>query len=202
MRGENSATHWGDYPRTVPCEDVEIELRPFAEGDEAAVLAFARTLPEPDLLFLPRDITHPKVVAAWQHEIAEGHMHGVLAWAGDEVVVSSAVVRDPLSWSPHVGEIRVVVTPEMRGKGLGRLMVQESFVTALELGLKKLMARMTTDQRGAIAVFEELGFRGEALLQNQVRGRDGTEYDIAILSHDVRGVQAQMELYGLTEALE
>jgi len=189
------------YPRTVACEDVEVELRAFAHGDEDAVLAFARSLPEHDLLFISRDITQPKVVAAWRQEIEDGRMHGVLAWSGSEVVGSSAVVCDPLSWSPHVGEIRVVVTPEMRGKGLGRLLVQESFASALELGLEKMMARMTVDQRGAIALFEELGFRGEALLKDQVRGRDGAKHDLAILSHDVRRFAAQLEAYGVTETL-
>ena len=37
------------------------------------------------------------------------------------------------------------------------------------MGLEKMTAQMTVDQRGAIAVFEGMGFRAEALLANQVR---------------------------------
>jgi hypothetical protein len=49
-------------------------------------------------------------------------------------------------------------------------------------------------------VFEGLGFRGEALMRDHVRDRDGTKYDIVILSHDVAEFGSQMEAYGLTEA--
>jgi len=64
----------------------EVELRLMHAGDEAAVAAFARELPPHDLLFLPRDITHPKVLAAWVHELERGALTTVLALRGDSVV--------------------------------------------------------------------------------------------------------------------
>ena len=88
----------------------------------------------------------------------------------------------------------------VRGKGVGRALIEESFAIALNLGLEKLCAHMTVDQRGAIEIFEGLGFRGEALLRDQVKDPDGTKHDIVILSHDVARVQAQMEAYGVTSA--
>jgi len=106
-----------------------------------------------------------------------------------------------LSWSRHVGELRVLVGPALRGAGLGRQLIQESFLLALELELDKLCAQMTIDQRGAIAVFEELGFRAEALLRNHVKDRDGTSHDLAVLSHDVKAVDATLHAYGVSEAL-
>jgi len=95
----------------------------------------------------------------------------------------------------------VLVSPAWRGKGLGRVLIQECFAQALELGLKKLVAQMTTDQRSAIAVFEELGFRAEALLSRHVADRSGAFHDLVLLSHDVAVVEARNDLYGLTDAL-
>jgi hypothetical protein len=60
---------------------------------------------------------------------------------------------------------------------------------------------MTVDQRGAIAVFEGMGFRAEALLRDHVEDRDGNKHDLVILSHDVAKFQGQMAAYGLTSAL-
>jgi hypothetical protein len=68
--------------------------------------------------------------------------------------------------------------------------------------LKKLVAQMTTDQRAAIAVFEELGFRAEALLARHVVDRSGTTHDLVLLSHDVDAVAARNEIYGLNEAFK
>ena len=187
------------YPRTMACDGGDVELRLLAPGDETAVLAVARKLSAHDLLFLRRDISQPKVVDAWMQASQAGTIVTVLATRNGAVLGCANVVRDPLSWSRHVGELRVIVDPDMRGKGLGQKLTQESFAIALELGLEKLMAHMTVDQRGAIAVFEGLGFRAEALLHDHVKDRDGNKHDIVILSHDVARFQAQMEAYGLPE---
>lgn len=189
------------YPRRVALEDGEVELGLMTRADEAAVLAWARSLPAHDLLFLPRDISEPRVLAAWVNEIERGGMLSVLARRGERVLGCAALLRDELSWSPHVGELRILVLPEMRGKGLGRLLTRECFAIALALGLEKLVAHMTADQRGAIAVFEDLGFRGEALLRDQVKDRTGAKHDIVVLGHDVARFQAQREAYGVAGAL-
>ena len=67
-------------------------------------------------------------------------------------------------------------------------------------GFEKLTARMTLDQNAAITVFEELGFKREAMLRDHVKDRDGKKHDLLILSHDVEGFLAQMHAYGLDEA--
>ena len=69
-------------------------------------------------------------------------------------------------------------------------------------GSAKMVAQMTVDQRGAIGVFEGLGFRAEALLHDHVKDRDGRTHDIVILSHDVAKFQSQMAAYGVVQALE
>ena len=81
------------------------------------------------------------------------------------------------------------------------MLIQECFIQALELGLKKLVAQMTTNQTGAIAVFEDLGFHPEALLRQHVADRDGVTHDLALLSHDVAAVQSRLEAYGVSDAL-
>jgi RimJ/RimL family protein N-acetyltransferase len=186
-------------PRPLDLDGEAIELRSMTGADEAAVLAFAKTAPAHDLLFLARDITHPKVVKAWVRDIEAGSISTVLAWRGDTIVGCAAIIRDPLSWSGHVAEIRVVLLDSMRGKGLGRLLTEEAFATALAQGAEKITARMTLDQKGAIAVFEGLGFTLEAMLRDQVKGRDGRKHDVLILSHDVARMSAQHEAYGLGE---
>ena len=195
-----SDTQARSYPRTFRCEGGEVEIRYMTSADQEAVLGFARALPEHDLLFLPRDITQPKVLGAWVREIESGSMTSLLGLQGEQIVGCATLVRDELSWSRHVGELRVVVSAEMRGKGLGRLLIQECCGFALDQGLEKLTAQMTVDQRGAINVFETIGFRAEGLLRDQVKDRTGNKFDIAILSHDAARFQAQAEAYGLTDA--
>lgn len=190
------------YPRTVTCDAGAVEFRHMTQADEDAVLAFARNLPAHDLLFLPRNISEPKVLSAWIKEIERGAIVSLLAVKDGRVVGCGTIVRDLHSWSPHVGEIRNVVLPEVRGLGVGRALTQETFALALEMGLEKLVVQMTVDQVSAIALFEGMGFRGEALLREHVRDRDGNKHDIVVLGHNVAQVRAQLEAYGVPEAVQ
>ena len=136
-------------------------IRRFEAGDQAAMLAFAGTLPEHDLMFLGRDLRHPRVVAAWLEAIEAGWIDSLIAQDQHDVLVgTAALVRDPLSWSGHVGEVRLLVDPRKRGAGLGRDLLEALVAIAAQHGLKKLSARMTPDQAGSVALFESLGFRG------------------------------------------
>ena len=189
------------YPRTVDCDGIAVELRRMGAADQAAVLAFTQSLPVYDLLFMRRDVRQPKVVAAWVRAIEEDRVASLVAVRDGAVIGTTAIVHDALSWSSHVGELRIALSPEYRGKGLGRALMQECFAMALELGLEKLTALMTVDQRAAIAVFETLGFRPEALLRGYVKDSAGEVHDIVVLSHDVARFQAQQAAYGVTDAL-
>jgi RimJ/RimL family protein N-acetyltransferase len=191
------------YPRHVKTEAGDVEFRLMSRGDEAAVLAFAQKLPTHDLLFLPRNISQPKVLAAWVNEIERGAITSLLAIRDGNVVGCGTLVRDPHSWSPHVGEIRMVVSRDVRGQGVGRALSQETFALALGAeGLRKLVAQMTVDQQAAIALFESLGFKAEALLRDHVRDVDGQTHDIVVLGHNIAQFGAQLEAYGIPGAVQ
>jgi RimJ/RimL family protein N-acetyltransferase len=178
-------------------------VRRFHAADRDAMAAFAATLPEHDLLFLGRDLRHPRVIEAWLAAIEEGWIDSFLAAEEDgRIVGTAALVRDPLGWSAHVGEVRLLVDPDRRGHGLGRDLLETVFAAAHGYGLAKLTAAMTPDQTASVALFESLGFRGEALLKDQVRTRDGTAHDLAILSHDIVRTAARHEAFGVGSAAQ
>ncbi len=190
------------YPMTVPSDTGGFEVRLMTAEDEAVVLALAQSLPSHDLVFLPRDIRQPKVLSAWIRQIANGQIVSLLALKHGVVVGCSAVACDPHSFSPHAGELRVILAPAARDQGIGRMLIQESFLVALSLQLEKLTARMTGDQQAAVVLFEDMGFRAEALLRDHVRDDDGKSYDIVVVSMNVLANQAKRELYGMDAAAE
>jgi L-amino acid N-acyltransferase YncA len=190
------------YPREARLDGGAVTLRYMTPADREAALAFARALPAHDILFLRRDITQPEAIDIWLNGIERGRITSVLAERQGVVEGYATVDRGELSWSPHVAELRVLVSAGMRGKGLGRVLTQEAFAIALGLGIEKIIAQMTVDQKGAIAVFEGMGFKPEALLRDHVKDREGNKYDLLILAHEVAKFQSQMDAYGITKALE
>ena len=185
-----------EFPREVDVGGRTVTLRLMARGDGDAIMRFARAIDPHDLLFLNRDIRNTKVVAAWEDQIEDGRITSILALRDGQICGCAAVVRDGLSWSPHVSELRVVTAAELRGSGLGRLLAQESLLLAQQAGAAKVFVRTTVDQVAALAVFQDLGFRPEALLREHVRDAGGQSHDIAMLSLDLARQEAGHLSYG------
>ena len=190
------------YPVELPLREGVVLLRPPEPADRDAILAFARSLPMHDLLFLRRDITRPEEVDDWIASVVAEELATVLALRGDAVVGYAVVDRSRLEWMRHVAELRVLVDASMRSKRLGRLLVEQAFAIARERDVKKMVAQMTTDQGGAIRVFTRMGFQREARLRNQVMDRDSVLHDLQIMSLDVDEFQAKIDVMMLSAQSE
>jgi RimJ/RimL family protein N-acetyltransferase len=183
-----------NYPRTVKLSDGNtVEIRAMTAADRDAILAFARQLPEEDLLFLRVDLTEPAVVDDWIANLERGLSTSLLAYDAATLAGYATVHVNPARWTRRVGEIRVNAGPAYRGKGLGRNLTAQIFDLARGMGLKKLAATMTVDQLGAQAAFRRLGFVPEAVLADYVEDRRGMARDLVIMSYDIDGLTEQMD---------
>ena len=197
-----STTSDSRYPAAGTVGGQRVTLRLMDASDGAGILAFARALPEHDLLFLRRDITQADQVETWVQRIEAGVTTSLLVLDQDDSIAGYATVDgSDLPWSQHVAELRVLVGPTLRGRGIGRLLTEEAFRIALGMGVDKIIGQMTVDQHEAIAVFRSLGFQPEALLRDHVKDREGEKHDLVILSHDVAAAQRTMAAVGVLEAV-
>ena len=185
------------FPKTLTLKGQTITVRMMTTTDGPRLQAFAQQLSDHDLLFLRRDITKQATIDKWISNIQDGIMHTVLAEENGHILGYSSLYRNDFDWSRHVAELRVLVAPQARKLGLGRVLTHEAFNVALMLGIEKIVARMTPDQTGARTVFEELGFRPEALLRNEVKDRAGKTHDILLMANDVATFLARGEAYGI-----
>jgi RimJ/RimL family protein N-acetyltransferase len=188
-------------PRTLRLGDgTDVRLRLLNRTDRESLLAFTTSLPEHDLLFLRIDISDPDVIDVWLDNVDLGGIVTIIAEREGRILGYGSLHMANAQWSRHVGELRVLISEELRGKGLGRALTEAIFAQALEHGIEKMVAQMTVDQTGAIASFEELGFHPEARLRDHVRDRTGEKHDLLVYAHDVRAFQSQLDAYGVTEA--
>jgi len=175
------------YPWKTTINGQEITFRLMTPADEAEITRFAKALPEEDLMFLRSDITQPPAVKAWMAYLKNGRTISIAAEIDGQIAGYSSIHMNEATWTRHVGELRVLVSRDHRGLGLGKRLTNEAFALAKDLGLRKITAQMSTDQRSARGVFEHLGFRPEALLADHVMTRDGQTRDLLIMSYDVAG---------------
>jgi L-amino acid N-acyltransferase YncA len=174
------------YPRAATLADGGIvSLRLMTSGDGDRLVAFARELPPDDLLFLSVDITDPEAVERWIEGLEDGRIAGVIAEDAGVTAGYAALLHHGVTWQRHLGEIFIQVSSRPRSRGLGRVLAAEVSAIARDLGLRKFIARMTPDQKGAVSTFERLGFKTEALLQDFVIDTDGRTRDILVMARDV-----------------
>ena len=179
-----------DYPRTVHLKGKPFEFRLLGGEDRDEMLAFARALPEEDLRFLRVDLTDPKVVDHWIDDASRGLRLAVLAHLDGRLVGYGSLNRRESSWMRHLGEIRIMVLPEVRQAGLGGHLAHDVFQLAQQIGLTKIVAQMAREQRGARQMFHKLGFSIEALLADWVIDPDDATHDLILMSYDVTGLEA------------
>ncbi len=181
-----------DYKRTFPREvrmdnAKTLQLRLMGRADRDEIVRFAQALPKQDLLFLRTDITDPRMVDEWIAKADANRSVAILAYDGERLAGYATLHHDEVLWTRHVGEIRTNVGADYRGIRLGARLVEEMFAIAKEIGLKKITANMTSDQKAARATFERIGFRPEALLADHVVDAEGRMHDMLIMSYDVDG---------------
>ena len=173
------------YPRAIELAGRSLQLEPMGADDQDGMVAFARELPEQDLLFLRMDITQPDVIAEWIRSIESGRRFTVIATYEGRIVGYGSLNRQDLLWMRHHGEIRIIVSPGFRGSGLGALLAEEVLGVARDAGLTKIVAQMPRGQAGARRVFRKLGFNLESMLTDWVIDLDGTTHDLVIMAYDV-----------------
>jgi ribosomal protein S18 acetylase RimI-like enzyme len=174
-----------------------MEIRPIEAGDSEALSGFFERIPESDRTFLKEDVGDPRVLDEWVQP-GDGR---TIAVDDDQVVGALAVV--PLhGWSSHVGEIRLVVDPDHRGRGIGRRLARHAVLDAVDMRLGKLVVEVISDQGALIAMFRGLGFEPEALLTDHVRDRSGETHDLIVLANSVDEQFAAMSAAGVAEQLQ
>ena len=172
-----------------------MEIRRIEPGDRAALERFLDEIPDADRTFLKEDVADPDVVAAW---VLPGDARSIAVEGGD--IVGYVAVIALHGWSSHVGEVRIVVDPDHRGRGVGQALARHAVLEALELGVAKLVVEVIADQEALIAMFVALGFEPEALLIDHVRDRSGELRDLLVLAHSVQDQWASMAAAGIVDS--
>ena len=173
-----------------------MDIRPIEAGDSPALSSFFERIPESDRTFLKEDVGDPRVLAEW----VQPDTGRTIAVEDGQVVGALAVV--PLvGWSSHVGEVRLVVDPDHRGRGIGRRLAHQAVLDAVDMGLGKLVVEVISDQAPLIAMFRGLGFEPESLLTDHVRDRSGQTRDLIVLANSVDEQFAALSAAGVADQL-
>jgi L-amino acid N-acyltransferase YncA len=148
------------FPRAVELRDgTTVDLRPMEQGDQERLLEFFLQIPEDDRYFLKDDVTSTRVIEGWASRLDYDRALPLLAMANGAVVGNAVLVRSRRGARSHIGEIRVVVHPTYRGKGLGSVMMRQLCDIAADAELEKVVMELAGERESeALQAAERLGF--------------------------------------------
>jgi GNAT superfamily N-acetyltransferase len=177
------------YPRPVTTEDgTPLILRPLERDDAAALHHFFLSIPAEDRFWLREDVTDPGVILRWVGDLNYDRVLPIVAFHGDAIVADATLHRRGFGARRSVAEVRMVVAPAYRRRGLGYSLLAELFEAASEAGIEKLEAEIVQGaQTAALEAAEQFGFKQAAVLQDHLKGPDGGYRDLLILVYPVEG---------------
>jgi RimJ/RimL family protein N-acetyltransferase len=153
--------------------------------DFDALLEFYRSIPAENRQFLRIDVTNRKNVERRFEKLDYKHVYPILALDEGKIIGIATMFRAEIGWKRNLGEVRVLIAPGFRRKGLGTIFVRELFFHALKSGIHKIQAEMVEAQKSAIAAFERFGFRKEATLRKHVTDMNEKRENLIIMTLDV-----------------
>ncbi len=161
-----------------------ILIRPMAADDREAVTSMFLTASDDDLRFLYDDVRDPEIIASWFENLDYDKVMPLLALHNDKLV-GDATLHLQRGALRHVGELRIFLTREFRGVGLGSLLLKELIQLGGSLGLRFLVAQVVSDQISVIKAFRKLGFKRQAELDDFFMESDGKLHDVSIMVYSL-----------------
>ncbi len=172
------------YPKEATLRDgTRTVMRPVQEGDQQPLLDFFLGIPDEERFFMKDDVTSPEVVRTWIDERDYNRTLALLAFDGPNVVADAVLIRGRGNSRSHIGEIRVVVAPDYRDRGLGTVLIRELCDIADDAGLEKVMFEVVADrQQEAVRAAEWLGFCRVATIEGGAIDPSGHHHDVVIMA--------------------
>jgi RimJ/RimL family protein N-acetyltransferase len=156
----------------------DFEIKPLTADHRQAAEAFAAKIPDGDRAFVDRSLLSQVSVAGWTRRSTARRTGAFL----DDQMVAIMTVNQQAGWMHRVGELRLVVLPEARGKGLATELAHLAVDVAREMGLSKLYVEVLAQLEQVVDMFVALGFEQEAVLRDHVVDGDGQPGNLCVLS--------------------
>ncbi len=186
------------YPKELILKDsTKVILRPLEKLDLENLSKFFSKIPRSDLLIYKDDVRKQETIESWFTSSMYNKILQLVAIKSGEIIAKGTLHKEGLYWQ-HAVEIKLIVDPDYRGKGLGSQMFKALLAEGLKHGFEKIIVRFTPGSKGFIRILDNLGFRPEAVFNCYVKCEESGEHkDLVIASYNLEDWKRRFEFYNL-----
>ena len=169
-------------------DESRVVIRPLAPDDKAELRNFFLRVPEEDRYYLNNNVTAPEVIREFTDVINMERVVPLVAEHDGRIIADSTLPRSRRTGRRHIGELRIVVDPDFRGKGLGSRLTHELIELGRSLELRRLVFELVNlREQSAIHTATQAGFEETAVLKDRVVDRFGSLQDLVIMELSLDG---------------
>ncbi len=174
---------YGTYPKTKLLRDGrEAIIRLLTKRDANGLFEMFSSLSEGARKYLHDDVTNPDIVKNWA-ENANYKTVIPLILVLDEMIVADGILnltaKGPMK---HIGRIRIVVREDLKGLGIGTILMDELLEISRVKGLKLISVMLAEDEEAdAIEAMTALGFNKEAAIRDYFSGPLGDLHNAVLM---------------------
>lgn len=159
-----------------------ISVRPMVREDAAALLTFFRRVPDDERYFLKDDVVSESVVEGWAEHLDYDRALPLLGLDGERICADGVLIRHRGDARSHYAEVRIVVDPEYRQRGLGTALLRELIDIAWDAELESVQGEFVRDiQEDALQAVKALGGIEVGVISDAVRDHSNVSHDLVVL---------------------
>ncbi len=172
----------------------KIVLRqPDPASDLERIMAFFNRLPPEVRNYMRHDAQDRDAVSRRLSQVDNVSHWRLIVELDGEIVADATLDREPFNWSHHVAEIRPIIDPRFRRRGIRALLCRELVSLGRAEGIERLFTEVSPEQEDLIATLEHEGFGYEATRRKYAKDHQGHFLDIILMSSDVEDVWERLQ---------
>lgn len=170
------------YRRLVTLKDgARLLLRPLTAEDGEDLIELYATAQSEDLRSLRHNVADSAVIRAWMDELDYSKVLPLVALINDRLVGNATLHRFSGPYR-HIGELRIFLARDFRGRGLGTEMLKTLIELARKEGLHWLRGEVFVSNTKFVRALEALGFERQCVLEDYFMLADGQTQDVVALT--------------------
>lgn len=175
------------FPKTAKLKDgAKATLRPLRRDDEKELHQLFLDIPEPERMFIKHRVQDIAVIRDWCRNIDYGRNLPLVGLLNGKIVGVATLHQQLGGWKRHIGRVSVLVHPQVRGRGLARMLVTEIVDIARRAGLEKVEAEFIGEQETAAKMFAMLGFSQLLRLEDYVKDMQAISHDYILMGLELK----------------
>ncbi len=174
-----------------------VALRALDNGDQENLVKFFTKIPRSDLLIYKDHVIGRETIESWFTSSMYKKVFQLAALKDTEIIAKGILQKEGSYWQ-HAAEIKLIVEPDYRGKGLGSQMFKTFLAEGLKQNFGKVIVRFTPDNKSFTKMLDNFALKPEAVLNSYVTCTEtGEQKDLIIASYNLEDWKGRFELYGM-----